>query len=68
LEKDLNRGVITRLTEFSNAIPYKGHAEVGYYWPRASVSNLKEQKCEKDIKLNIGSNDTDINFSVLGKF
>jgi len=30
--------------------------------------NFKEQKCEKDIKLNVSSNGNDINFSVLGKF
>ena len=27
-----------------------------YYWPYGSVSNLKEQKCEKDIKRDASSN------------
>jgi len=34
----------------------------------ASVSNLEEQKCEKDIKQDITTNGSNIKFSVLGKF
>jgi len=39
-----------------------------YYGPCASVSNLGEQKLEKDVKQDIGSNSININFRVLGKF
>ena len=65
--KDLNRGIITYSLNFQ----IHGQARVTYgciYWPRASVSNMEEQKCERDIERDINEGANNINFSILGKF